>query len=127
MEKASKVQVNVLGEPLVPCSHNPITGFFRTGCCETSEEDVGNHTVCAIMTDEFLSYSKEAGNDLSTPIPAYGFVGLQAGDQWCLCAARFLQAFKAGQAPKIVLRATHIRAIEQVPLDILKRHAIDLN
>lgn len=127
MEKAFQVQVNVLGEPLVPCSNNPITGFFRTGCCETSEEDVGNHTVCAIMTDEFLSYSKEAGNDLSTPIPAYGFEGLKEGDQWCLCAARFFQAFQAGKAPKIVLRATHIRAIEQVPLDILKRHAVDLN
>ncbi len=127
MEKAFQVQVNVLGEPLVPCSHNPKTGFFRTGCCETSEEDIGNHTVCAIMTDEFLSYSKESGNDLSTPIPAYGFEGLKKGDQWCLCAARFLQAFQAGKAPKIVLRATHIRAIEQVPLEVLKRHAVDLN
>ncbi len=120
-------QVNVFGEPLVPCSHNPKTGFFRTGCCETSSDDVGNHTVCAIMTDEFLLYSKEAGNDLSTPVPAFGFEGLKAGDQWCLCAGRFLQAFQAGKAPKIVLSATHERALELVPLEILKRYAVDLN
>ena len=120
-------QVNVFGEPLVPCSHNPKTGFFRTGCCETSSDDMGNHTVCAIMTDEFLLYSKEAGNDLSTPVPAFGFEGLKAGDQWCLCAGRFLQAFQAGKAPKIVLSATHERALELVPLEILKRYAVDLN
>ncbi len=127
MNKDTYNQVNVFGEPLIPCSYNPKTGFYRTGCCETSNADIGNHTVCAIMTDEFLTYSKEAGNDLSTPVPAYGFNGLKAGDQWCLCAGRFLEAFQAGQAPKIVLGATHIRAIEVVPLEILKQYAIDLN
>ncbi len=127
MNKDTYNQVNVFGEPLIPCSYNPKTGFYRTGCCETSNADIGNHTVCAIMTDEFLTYSKEAGNDLSTPVPAYGFSGLKAGDQWCLCAGRFLEAFQAGKAPKIVLGATHIRAIEAVPLEILKQYAIDLN
>lgn len=127
MNKDTYNQVNVFGEPLIPCSYNPKTGFYRTGCCETSNADIGNHTVCAIMTDEFLTYSKEAGNDLSTPVPAYCFSGLKAGDQWCLCAGRFLEAFQAGKAPKIVLGATHIRAIEAVPLEILKQYAIDLN
>ncbi len=127
MNKVLQDQVNVFGEPLIPCSHNPKTGFYRTGCCETSEEDVGSHTVCAIMTDEFLSYSRQAGNDLSTLVPAFGFPGLQAGDQWCLCAARFLQAYQEGKAPRIVLRATHIRSTEIVPLEVLKEHAIDLN
>lgn len=115
---------NVLGEPLQPCSHDPVTGFFRNGCCDTGIGDGGNHTVCAIMTDEFLAYSKYLGNDLSTPIPEYDFPGLKAGDQWCLCAGRFAQAHNEGVAPKIQLASTHKRALEVVPLEILQLHSI---
>ncbi len=121
------VQRNVFGEPLTDCSNNPLTGFFRDGCCNTSEQDFGSHTVCAVMTDEFLSYSKSTGNDLSTPMPAYAFPGLKKGDRWCLCAARWQQAFEAGKAPKIVLSATNERALEFVSLTDLKRFAIDLS
>ena len=91
--------LNVLGEPLAPCSMDPVTGFFRNGCCDTCDQDVGSHTVCAVMTEEFLAFSKSVGNDLSTPHPQFGFSGLKAGDNWCLCAARFLQAWEAGMAP----------------------------
>jgi uncharacterized protein (DUF2237 family) len=126
-EEDLPVQRNVFGEPLSACSNNPLTGFFRDGCCNTSEQDFGSHTVCAVMTDEFLAYSKSAGNDLSTPVPAYAFPGLKEGDRWCLCAARWQQAFEAGKAPKIVLSATNERALEFVSLADLKRFAIDLS
>ena len=119
--------LNVLGEDLVPCSTDPMTGFFRNGCCDTCDQDVGSHTVCAVMTDEFLEYSKSVGNDLSTPRPEFGFSGLNAGDQWCLCAARFLQAWQAGQAPRVRLLSTHKRALEIVPLDVLRASAVERN
>ena len=119
--------LNVLGGPLEACSTAPMTGFFRDGCCNTGPEDRGVHTVCAVMTAEFLAFSKAAGNDLSTPRPEYGFAGLQPGDRWCLCAARWREALEAGCAPKVVLRATHQRALDYVSLEDLKRHAIDLS
>jgi len=103
-----------------------VTGFFRNGCCDTSAEDVGSHTVCAVMTDAFLQFSKAQGNDLSTPLPDFGFPGLKAGDRWCLCAPRWQEAFEAGQAPRVVLRATHQGTLEYCALEDLKRHAFDL-
>lgn len=115
--------VNVVGGELLPCSGEPLTGFFRDGCCSTGDEDIGSHTVCAVMTAEFLAFSKAAGNDLSTPMPQYGFDGLQPGDRWCLCAARWLEAYEAGQAPEVVLGATHVRALEIVPIEALTSHA----
>lgn len=114
---------NVLGGPLRPCSADPVTGFFRNGCCDTGPSDVGMHTVCAVMTAEFLALSKYLGNDLSTPQPQYGFAGLKPGDQWCLCATRFLQAHEEGAAPQIVLEATHQRTLDVVPLEVLKLYA----
>ena len=117
--------INVLGGPLAPCSTSPMTGFFRNGCCDTGPQDQGIHTVCAIMTPEFLAMSKYLGNDLSTPRPEYGFAGLQAGDRWCLCAGRFLQAHEEGAAPNVTLAATHIRTLDVVPLEILQRYAAD--
>lgn len=99
--------LNVLGQPLKPCSVQPITGFFRNGCCETGPTDRGRHIVCTVMTDEFLAFSKAQGNDLSTPMPEYDFPGLKAGDQWCLCLERWREAYEAGKAPKVVLEATH--------------------
>ncbi|MEM0949993.1 MAG: DUF2237 domain-containing protein [Pseudomonadota bacterium] len=116
--------VNVLGEPLGPCSKDPMTGFFRDGACNTCTEDQGSHTVCAVMTAEFLAYSKYVGNDLSTPRPEYRFPGLKPGDQWCLCAGRFLQAAEEGAAPKVRLASTHQRALDIVPIQILKEHAV---
>jgi hypothetical protein len=116
----------VFGEPLQPCSLAPMTGFFRNGCCDTAPEDVGSHTVCVMMTKEFLEFSKAQGNDLSTPMPEYGFAGLKPGDRWCLCAPRWKDAFDAGQAPRVVLRATHQGALDYCSLAELKRHAIDL-
>jgi uncharacterized protein (DUF2237 family) len=118
---------NVFGEPLQSCSEEPVTGFFRNGCCDTSDEDAGSHTVCAVMTDAFLRFSKASGNDLSTPVPEFGFAGLKAGDRWCLCAPRWQEAFEAGQAPRVVLRATHQGALDYCALDDLKRHAVDLS
>jgi uncharacterized protein (DUF2237 family) len=118
---------NVLGGPLATCSRQPMTGFFRDGCCNTSDEDAGSHTVCAVMTAEFLLFSKSRGNDLSTPRPEFGFAGLKPGDRWCLCAARWQEAFKAGRAPLVVLTATHERALEVCDLAALKRHAVDMN
>jgi uncharacterized protein len=117
---------NVLGEPLSGCSDRPPTGFFRDGCCNTSAEDVGSHTVCALMTAEFLAFSQRAGNDLSTPVPEYGFPGLRPGDRWCLCAPRWQEALDAGAAPKVVLAATHEGALEFCRLEDLKKHAVDL-
>ena len=116
--------LNVLGEPLAPCSHDPLTGFLRDGHCNTCAEDQGSHTVCAVMTDEFLAFSKYVGNDLSTPRPEFGFAGLKTGDMWCLCAARFLQAHDEGCAPKVNLSATHLRATDIVPVDVLRQHAL---
>jgi len=118
-----EVSVNVLGTPLELCSRDPLTGFFRDGHCNTCSDDQGSHTVCAVMTAEFLAYSKYVGNDLSTPQPAFGFAGLKAGDQWCLCAARFLQAHDEGCAPHVHLEATHAHALDIVPFDVLKLHA----
>lgn len=117
--------VNVLGGALAPCSIDPVTGFFRNGACDTCAADRGSHTVCAVMTEEFLAYSKYLGNDLSTPRPEFRFPGLQAGDRWCLCASRFLQAHDEGVAPKVTLSATHLKALEVVPMDILQRYAED--
>jgi len=117
--------LNVLGTPLQPCSTKPMTGFFRNGCCETGPSDRGRHIVCVVMTDEFLSFSKEQGNDLSTPMPHFSFPGLKAGDQWCLCLERWREAHKAGKAPKVVLSATHQIALERVHLSVLEQFAID--
>ena len=117
--------VNVLGGPLEACSTDPVTGFFRDGCCNTGPMDRGLHTVCATMTAEFLALSKNLGNDLSTPRPEYGFVGLKPGDQWCLCANRFLQAHEEGAAPKVRLAATHQATLAVVPLEVLKAAALD--
>ena len=118
-------ELNVLGEPLVPCSYDPLTGFFRDGCCNTGPMDQGLHTVCAVMTAEFLALSKYLGNDLSTPRPEYGFAGLKPGDRWCLCAARFLQAHDEGAAPAVILAATHARTLTVVSLDILRLYATE--
>ena len=116
---------NVLGGDLIPCSADPLTGFYRTGCCETGPDDHGSHTVCIRVTDSFLAFSREAGNDLSTPMPQYGFPGLQEGDQWCLCAPRWQEAFMNGHAPRVVLHATHEGALQHCSLDDLKAHAVD--
>ncbi len=115
--------VNVVGGELLPCSSEPLTGFFRDGCCSTGPEDVGSHTVCAVMIAEFLEFSRLAGNDLSTPRPEWGFEGIRPGDRWCLCASRWLEAYEAGQAPEVVLGATHVRALEVVPIEALTSHA----
>ena len=115
---------NVLGERLEVCSMSPMTGFFRDGCCDTGQEDVGSHTVCAVMTEEFLAFSALAGNDLSTPRPEWGFPGLAAGDRWCVCAARWLEAHRAGVAPPIVLGATHARAVDVIPDELLTALAV---
>ena len=120
-------QLNVLGEPLVPCAFDPMTGFFRDGCCRTSEEDVGSHTVCVELTAEFLAFSRDSGNDLSTPHPEYGFPGLKPGDRWCLCAPRWQEAFEAGAAPRVFLLGTHIGALEYADFAALKAHARDLS
>ena len=116
--------LNVLGGELLPCSVRPLTGFFRNGCCETGPEDTGLHTVCAVMTAEFLAYSASVGNDLSTPQPAYGFPGLKPGDRWCLCAPRWKEALDAGFAPLVVLEATHEETLAITPLGVLKDYAV---
>ena len=116
--------LNVLGEPLATCSTDPLTGWFRDGCCETQSADRGRHIVCAVMTEEFLAFSMSRGNDLSTPRPEYRFPGLVAGDRWCLCLDRWREAEAAGVAPKVVLEATHQIALERVPLETFKRYAV---
>jgi uncharacterized protein (DUF2237 family) len=126
-ERARPEQRNVLGERLVECSSRPLTGFFRSGCCETDVSDHGAHVVCVQVTAEFLAFSKQHGNDLSTPVPDFGFPGLQPGDRWCVCAARWREALQAGTAPRVVLAATHERALDYVLLEDLKRHALDLS
>ena len=117
--------LNIFGDALIPCSVHPMTGFFRNGACDTCAQDTGSHTVCAVMTSEFLAFSKYVGNDLSTPRPEFGFAGLNPGDRWCLCAARFLQAHDEGCAPRVLLAATHVRALEIVSLDVLQANALD--
>ena len=117
-------QLNVLGSELQPCSMDPITGYYRTGCCENHGDDPGLHVVCCRVTDEFLAFSKQMGNDLSTPMPQYGFAGLRSGDQWCVCAARWAEALEAGCACPVVLECTHVSALEYIDLDDLKSHAV---
>jgi uncharacterized protein (DUF2237 family) len=119
--------LNVFGEPLETCGIRPLTGFFRDGCCNTSGADAGSHTVCIEATRDFLEFSRFRGNDLSTPVPEFAFSGLQAGDRWCLCAARWLEAHELGMAPRVYLRSTHRRALEVIPLELLRRYAADLN
>jgi uncharacterized protein (DUF2237 family) len=119
--------VNVFGEPLETCSEKPVTGFFRDGCCNTSDQDFGSHTVCVQVTREFLEFSRFRGNDLSTPVPEFGFPGLRPGDRWCLCAARWLEAHENDMAPRVLLKSTHLRALELVPLDVLRKYALDLS
>lgn len=121
------MQRNVLGGPLGVCSEQPVTGFYRTGCCDTGPDDVGRHTVCIVATEEFLAFSKARGNDLSTPRPEFDFPGLQPGQRWCLCAARWKEALKAGMAPKVVLNATNEATLDIVSLEDLKRYASDLH
>ncbi len=115
--------LNVLGTPLVPCSYDPLTGFFRDGCCNTREDDTGTHVICARVTADFLAFSMKRGNDLSTPRPEYRFRGLVAGDRWCLCATRWVEAWRAGAAPPVVLESTHSAALEHVPLETLQAWA----
>ena len=119
-------QQNVFGEPIELCCNDPLTGFYRDGRCNTGPNDLGTHTVCALMTDEFLAYSAAAGNDLSTPRPEFNFPGLVAGNRWCLCAMRWEQAHRAGKAPKLYLKATNIVTLRAIPLEILKPYALDL-
>ena len=126
-ERRVEPALNVLGEALAPCGLDPVTGFYRDGCCNTDYEDVGIHVVCAKMTREFLAFSKKQGNDLSTPAPEAGFPGLKPGDRWCLCAGRWKEALDAGVAPPVILQATHEEALAVVPLAVLKQHAIDIS
>jgi uncharacterized protein (DUF2237 family) len=116
--------INVLGEPLKPCAFDPVTGFFRDGCCNTGPADHGRHIVCVRVTAEFLAFSRSRGNDLSTPHPEYGFHGLAPGDRWCLCADRWQEALDAGVAPKVVLASTHRSMLDAVPLEVLRTHAM---
>jgi uncharacterized protein (DUF2237 family) len=124
-ERRQKRFLNVLGSVLEPCSYDPITGFYRDGCCATGPEDLGSHTVCVEMTAAFLAFSQAKGNDLSTPRPEFGFAGLQEGDRWCLCAPRWQEAFLAGSAPRVFLRATEIEALQWCKLEDLKRFSVD--
>lgn len=118
---------NVFGELLIACGENPLTGFYRDGFCNTCLQDVGSHTVCIEISKDFLEYSRFKGNDLSTPMPEYGFAGLKPGDSWCLCAARWLEAEKENMAPRVHLMRTHIRALEIVPIELMRQYAVDLN
>ncbi len=124
--RAMDPPVNVFGDPLGSCNESPITGFFRDGCCNTGAADLGSHTVCVEVTQEFLEFSRFQGNDLSTPRPESGFSGLRPGDRWCLCAARWLEAYESRMAPRVVLQGSHQRALEIVPLAILRKFAVDL-
>ena len=119
--------INVLGEKLELCGEDPITGFYRDGKCNTGNEDIGSHTVCIEASQEFLEFSRFKGNDLSTPVPEFDFKGVRPGNNWCLCAARWLEALEGGMAPKIHLTSTHIKALEVIPLELLKKYAVDLN
>ncbi len=117
---------NVLGGPLEPCGTDPLTGFTRSGCCETGPEDLGSHTICAVVTEEFLDHQRSIGNDLSTPVPHYRFPGLVPGDRWCVTAVNWLRAHHDGRAAFVVLASTHERALDVVPLDVLRQHAVDV-
>ena len=119
--------VNVFGEPLLPCGEVPITGFFRDGCCNTNDDDIGSHTICIEVSIAFLEYSRFKGNDLSTPVPEFGFPGLNQGDRWCLCAQRWLEVYHQKMAPRVHLTRTHKKALDIVPIELLKEFAIDLN
>lgn len=121
-----KTQLNLFNEIIEECSCEPLTGFFRTGCCDTSDQDLGSHTVCALMTEDFLRFSKAKGNDLSTPVPQYNFPGLKEGDRWCLCANRWLEAYKSDSAPAIIAKATNVKALDIIPMEIIKEFAIDI-
>ncbi len=125
-EPEAEVERNVLGGPLQPCSTDPLTGYYRTGVCSSGPEDVGSHTVCAVVSAEFLDLQRRIGNDLSTPRPEYGFPGLRPGDRWCVVAARWMQAYQAGAAAGVVLAASNARALEVVPLEALRQHAVDV-
>jgi len=125
-EPEADVERNVLGGPLQPCSTDPLTGYYRTGVCSSGPEDVGSHTVCAVVSAEFLDLQRRLGNDLSTPRPEYGFPGLRPGDRWCVVAVRWMQAYQAGAASGVVLAATNARALEVVPLEALRQHAVDV-
>ena len=125
--RTTEKALNVLGQPLAPCSLDPVTGFYRDGCCNTDYDDTGIHTVCVRVTAKFLAFSKQRGNDLSTPMEEFGFPGLQPGDQWCLCAGRWKEALDADMAPQVVLAATHEETLAIVALADLKRHAVDLS
>ena len=116
---------NVFGQPLITCSTKPLTGFFRDGCCKTGPQDLGTHTVCAVMTQEFLDFTKSKGNDLSTPLPAYQFPGLEPGDRWCLCASRWHEAYLAGKAPRVILESTHEKTLKYVPLSVLEQFVFE--
>ncbi len=120
----SEYQQSVLGEDLIPCSTDPLTGFYRSGCCDTGPDDQGSHTVCVVLTEEFLTFSRSVGNDLSTPMPQWGFPGLKPGDRWCLCAARWREALLAGVAPAVVLEATNVACLEYVDLEDLQSHSV---
>lgn len=119
-------QRNVLGEPLQECGSDPLTGFYRDGCCRTSPQDLGSHTICAVVTADFLEHQQRVGNDLTTPAPQWSFPGLKPGDRWCVVAARWLQAYRDGVAAPVVLAATHEAALDIVPLDYLRQHAVDV-
>ena len=118
--------LNVLGGDLEPCGNDPVTGFFRDGCCSTGSEDLGSHTVCAVMTAPFLEHQRAIGNDLMTPLPAYQFPGLEPGDRWCVVAVRWFEAYEAGVAAPVVLAATHARALDVIPLEALREHGVDV-
>ena len=124
-DRADAADRNVLGGTLIPCSTDPMTGFYRDGCCRTGEDDLGVHTVCCVVTEDFLTFSRSVGNDLSTPRPEWGFPGLRPGDRWCLCAARWHEADAVGMAPKVVLEATHERSVEICGLERLQAHAVE--
>lgn len=121
------MHTNIFGEKLIPCSSYPVTGFYRSGCCETDDEDVGVHSVCVVVTSEFLFYSQSIGNDLVTPMPEWNFKGLVPGDRWCLCASRWVEAWRAGVAPRVVLEATHEKTLDLIPLDLLVTFAYKSN
>ena len=127
MQAENEESKNVFGETITPCSLDPVTGFYRDGCCNTSEQDVGSHTVCIEATQAFLEFSRFRGNDLSTPVPEFGFPGLKPGDKWCLCAARWLEAYEHDAAPRIYLQSTHEKALKIIPFKLLKQFAKDLN
>jgi uncharacterized protein len=123
---APQEELNVLGTLLQPCGTDPMTGFYRDGCCSSGPEDFGSHTVCAVVTDEFLDHQRGVGNDLSTPRPEWSFPGLRPGDRWCVVAMRWLQAHEAGAAAPVVLASTHVRALDIIPLELLEEHAVDV-